>query len=91
MSWPHGTSAVPGLEDPSLNPNQGLIIFCNCYDPSIQHNGIMPLFRDHGCSELHYILHVLATFMDLKLIFWEVSPQNIYDKKGLQTGFPKIT
>ena len=29
--------------------------------------------------------------MDLKLIFWELSPQNIYDKKGLQTGFPKST
>ena len=24
--------------------------------------------------------------MDLKLVFWELSAQNIYNKKGLQTG-----
>ena len=29
--------------------------------------------------------------MDLKLVFWELSPKNIYNKKGLQTGFPQST
>ena len=41
------------------------------------------------CSKLHCILHILQTFMDLKLVFWELSPQNIYNKNGLQTGFPR--
>ena len=27
--------------------------------------------------------------MDFKLIFWELGLQNIYDKKGFQTGFFK--
>ena len=37
-----------------------------------------------------YFTH-FGNFHELKLVFWELSSQNIYDKKGLQTGFPKST
>ena len=37
-----------------------------------------------------YFTH-FGNFHELKLVFWELSSQNIYDKKGLQTGFLKST
>ena len=43
-------------------------------------------FNDHLCSELHCIRSYLVFFMDLKVVFWELSPQNIYKKRDYKTG-----